>query len=290
MTAVAVGDRLRAFVELTKPRIIELLLITTVPAMVVAADGWPGTWLVIATVVGGTLSAAGANALNNVADRDVDLVMVRTRRRPLPTRRVGPRPAVATGVALGVAGFALLAVAVNMLAALLATAALLFYVGVYTMLLKRSTPHNIVIGGAAGAVPALVGWAAVTGTVQLPAVVMFLIVLAWTPPHFWALALRYREDYARAGIPMLPVVAGEEVTLRRMAEYSVVTVAASLALIPLSGLGVVYAVAAVSLGVWFARGAWRLRTAPQRSMRYFKDSVYYLGALFIAMAVDRLVT
>ena len=288
MTTVSLGGRMRAVVELTKPRIIELLLVTTVPAMVVAAGGWPSTTLVIATVLGGTLSAAGANALNNVIDRDIDVMMERTQRRPIPTHRLTNATAAVIGVGLGVAGFVLLATAVNVLAAVLATAALVFYVGVYTLLLKRSTPENIVIGGAAGAVPALVGWAAVTGTVELPAWLMFGIVFAWTPPHFWALAMRFRDDYERAGVPMLPVVAGVDVTRRRMVIYSVVTVALSLALIWASDLGAIYAVTAVVLGGWFVWGAWRLWRHPDQAMRYFKESVYYLGLLFVAMAVDRL--
>jgi protoheme IX farnesyltransferase len=292
MTAVAaprLGDQLRALVELTKPRIIELLLVTTVPAMVVAAEGWPDTWLVVATVLGGTLSAAGANALNNVFDQDIDIVMVRTARRPLPTHRLSTGSAVAVGIGLGIAGFALLAVAVNLLAALLATTALVFYVAVYTIVLKRLTVENIVIGGAAGAVPALVGWAAVTGTLELPAYVMFAVVFLWTPPHFWALALRFRDDYAKAGIPMLPVVAGDVVTRRRMVLYSIATVAVSITLVPASSLGIIYAVAAVGLGAWFIWGALALLRRPERAMRYFTESVYYLGSLFAAMAVDRLV-
>ena len=288
MTTLSIGGRMRAVVELTKPRIIELLLVTTVPAMVVAAGGWPSTWLVVVTVVGGTLSAAGANALNNVIDRDIDVVMERTQRRPIPTHRLSNRTATAIGVALGVGGFVLLAVEVNMLAAVLSTAALVFYVAVYTLLLERSTPENIVIGGAAGAVPALVGWAAVTGTVELPAWLMFGIVFAWTPPHFWALAMRFRDDYERAGVPMLPVVAGDDVTRRRMVVYSVITVALSIALIWGSELGAIYAVSAVVLGVWFIWGAWRLWRRPQDAMRYFTESVYYLGLLFVAMAIDRL--
>ncbi len=290
MTSLAApARRLRAVVELTKPRIIELLLVTTVPAMVVAADGWPSTWLVVATVLGGTLSAAGANALNNVLDSDVDIVMERTAGRPLPTHRLSTSSALAIGVGLGIAGFALLTVSVNLLSALLATAALLFYVGVYTFALKRTTVENIVIGGAAGAVPALVGWAAVTGTVELPAYLMFAVVFLWTPPHFWALALRFKDDYARAGIPMLPVVAGEDVTRRRMVIYSIATVAVSLTLIPASSLGVIYGLSAGLLGSWFVWGATQLWRRPDRAMRYFKESVYYLGLLFVAMAVDRLI-
>ncbi|MDH3729967.1 MAG: heme o synthase [Acidimicrobiia bacterium] len=292
MTSVAspsIAGRLRAVVELTKPRIIELLLVTTVPAMVVAADGWPSTWLVVATVLGGTLSAAGANALNNVLDSDIDIVMERTSGRPLPTDRLSTPVASAVGIGLGVAGFVLLSTAVNLLAAILSTAALLFYVGVYTLVLKRTTVENIVIGGAAGAVPALVGWAAVTGTVELPAYLMFAIVFLWTPPHFWALALRFKDDYAKAGIPMLPVVAGEDVTRKRMVLYSIATVVVSLTLLPASSLGVVYGISAGLLGVWFVWGAMRLWSQPDRAMRYFKESVYYLGLLFMAMAVDRLV-
>ncbi|HEY5727125.1 MAG TPA: heme o synthase, partial [Acidimicrobiia bacterium] len=205
---VTAGDRVRAYVELTKPRIIELLLITTVPAMIVAAEGWPGLGLIMATLVGGTLSAAGANTLNQVLDRDIDRVMRRTASRPLPTDRVTPGHAVVFGMALGIAGFAWLWATTNLLAAVLSTAGLAFYVLVYTMWLKRTTTQNIVIGGAAGAVPPLVGWAAVTGSLALPAWFMFAIVFYWTPPHFWALSLRYRDDYAAAGVPMMPVVVG----------------------------------------------------------------------------------
>jgi protoheme IX farnesyltransferase len=205
---------LGSLVALTKPRIIELLLVTTVPAMILADHSWPGTWLVVTTLIGGTLSAGGANAINNVIDRDIDAEMRRTAHRPLPSQRIEPGPALVFGVVLGVAGFLWLWATTNLLAAGLSTGALLFYVFVYTLYLKRSSTQNIVIGGAAGAVPALVGWAAVEGSLALPAWIMFAIVFFWTPPHFWALSLRYREDYARAGIPMLPVVKGEKATLR----------------------------------------------------------------------------
>jgi len=208
--------RLRVWVALIKPRIIELLLITTVPAMVLAARGWPGSALVAATLVGGVLTAGGANAINNVVDRDVDARMERTRRRPLPSAAIGPAEAFGVGVGLGVAGFFWLWVTTTLLAAVLAVAALGFYVIVYTIALKRSTPQNIVIGGAAGAAPALIGWAAVTGTLSLEAWVLFAVVFFWTPPHFWALAIRFRGDYAAAGIPMLPVVAGDERTTVQM--------------------------------------------------------------------------
>ncbi len=213
-------SKLAAYVALTKPRIIELLLITTVPAMVLAAGEWPGAWILVTTLIGGTLSAAGANALNCYVDRDIDEVMRRTKGRPLARHEVPPRNALVFGICLGVAGFAWLWATTNLLAASIATAALLFYVFVYTMALKRSTTQNIVIGGAAGAAPVLVGWAAITGGIALPAWVLFFVVFYWTPPHFWALAIRYKDDYARAGVPMLPVVVGVEATTRKMLLYT----------------------------------------------------------------------
>ena len=279
-------DRIAAFVALTKPRIIELLLVTTLPAMVLAADGWPGTWLVIATLVGGTLSAAGANTLNSWADRDIDGVMGRTSRRPLPRHRVSPGEALLLGVGLGTAGFVWLAVFVNLAAALLSTGALLFYVFVYTLALKRTTPHNIVIGGAAGAAPVLVGWAAVTGGLALPAWVMFAIVFYWTPPHFWALAVRYQQDYEKAGIPMLPVVAGVRDTVWRIVAYAGVMVLASLLLVPAAGMGWVYLVAAIGLGGWFLVEAARMVRDPGRAMAVFRASTVYLAALFGAIWLD----
>lgn len=278
-----------AYVALTKPRIIELLLITTIPAMVVAADGWPSTWLVVATLVGGTLSAGGANALNSYHDRDIDEVMRRTSRRPLPRHAVSPERARIFAWALGLAGFVVLWLAANLLAAVLSTAALLFYVFVYTLLLKRSTVQNIVIGGAAGAAPVLVGWAAVTGTLELPAWILFAIVFAWTPPHFWALALRYRDDYASAGIPMLPVVKGTAATTRLMVVYAGIMVLFSLALVPAAGLGWIYLVAAIGLGAWFLFGSIRVVVRPELAMRLFGDSTVYLSVLFAALMVDRLV-
>jgi protoheme IX farnesyltransferase len=282
-------ERIRAYLLLAKLRIIELLLITTVPAMVLAAGGWPGWWLVAATLAGGTLSAGGANAINNFVDRDIDSQMRRTRHRPLPAHRVGPREALAVGIGLGTAGFALLWAAVNLPAALLSTAALLFYVLVYSMTLKRTTPHNIVIGGAAGAVPVLVGWAAVTGTVGLPAWILFAIVFAWTPPHFWALSLRYRADYERAGVPMLPVVAGVRNTTVQIFLYAVVVAGLSLLLHPVAGLGPIYLVAAAVLGAWFVADALRLTRDPRRAMLLFRDSNLYLALLFAALALDVLV-
>lgn len=279
-------NRIAAYVALTKPRIIELLLITTVPAMVLAAGGWPGTWLVAATLVGGTLSAGGANALNSYVDRDIDEVMRRTRRRPLARHEVSPRSALVFGVALGIAGFAWLWATTNLVAAGISTAALLFYVFVYTIGLKRRSTQNIVIGGAAGAAPTLVGWAAVTGSIGVPAWVLFLIVFYWTPPHFWALALRYKDDYEAAGVPMLPVVAGVEATTRRMLLYTSLMVGVSLLLVPLGGMSWTYLVASVVLGGWFLWDTWRVHRRPEEAMRLFTTSTIYLSVLFAAVMLD----
>ncbi|HUF94790.1 MAG TPA: heme o synthase [Acidimicrobiia bacterium] len=281
--------RLSAYVALTKPRIIELLLITTVPAMVLAAGGWPETWLVVATLVGGTLSAAGANVLNCVYDADIDEMMIRTRGRPLARHEITPKNALIFGISLGVAGFLVLWLTSNLLAATLSTAALLFYVFVYTMLLKRRSPQNIVIGGAAGAAPALVGWAAVSGSLSVTPWVLFLIVFYWTPPHFWALAVRYRDDYARAGVPMLPVVAGVERTTRRMLLYTGLMVAVSLLLVPIADLRWLYLGSALGLGGWFLVDTWLVYRDPAKAMRLFTTSTVYLSALFAAAMVDVLV-
>jgi protoheme IX farnesyltransferase len=286
---VTFPQKAKAYVELTKPRIIELLLTTTVPAMVVAAGGWPGTRLVFATLAGGTLSAGGANAINQVVDRDIDRTMARTRRRPLPTGRVGERSAVVFGVLLGAAGFAWLWATVNLPAALLSSAALLFYVLVYSMTLKRTTSQNIVIGGAAGSVPTLVGWAAVTGTLALPAWIMFAIVFFWTPPHFWALAIRYRDDYAAAGVPMLPVVVGVERALDHILAYTVVLVGTSLLLHAAGAVGWIYLTTAALLGVALLHGAWRMRHDPGEAMRFFGYTNVYLAVLFVAAAIDPLI-
>jgi heme o synthase len=282
---------LSAYLELTKPRIVLLLLITTVPAMILARRGVPSLWLIVATLFGGTMSAAGANAINQYVDRDIDEVMTRTRRRPLPARAIEPGRALVFGVLLGIAGFLWLAFLVNLLSALLSTAALLFYVFVYTLWLKRSTPQNIVIGGAAGAAPAIVGWAAVTGKVEWPAVVLFAIVFVWTPPHFWALSLRYHGDYAMARVPMLPVVAGREVTTRQILAYSVVLVVVSLVLWPVAGTGLIYPIAALSLGGMFVAKAAHLRArgTTAAAMSLFRYSIVYLALLFAAVALDTLV-
>jgi heme o synthase len=278
--------RLAAYLALTKPRIIELLLITTVPSMVLAAGRWPGTWLVLATLVGGTLSAGGANALNMYYDRDIDGLMRRTRSRPLARHEVLPANAFVFGVSLGLAGFAWLWVFTTLLAALIATAALLFYVIVYTIRLKRTSVQNIVIGGAAGAAPALVGWAAVDGSLAVPAWVLFLVVFYWTPPHFWALAIRYEEDYAAAGVPMLPVVAGVEATTRRMLLYTGLMVGVSLLMVPLGGMSWIYLIAALVLGAWFLWDTWRVVRHPDQAMRLFTTSTVYLSALFASVMLD----
>jgi len=277
---------LGAYVALTKPRIIELLLITTVPAMVLAEGGWPDTWLVIATLIGGTLSAGGANAINNYFDRDIDVVMRRTSHRPLPRDAIPASSALWFGIVLGVIGFLWLWLFVNLPAGLLATAALLFYVLVYTMALKRSTPQNIVIGGAAGAVPVLVGWAAVTGGLAPAAWLLFGIVFCWTPPHFWALAMRYKDDYASAGVPMLPVVVGEQRTTWYILGYSLLLTAVSLLLWPVAPTGALYPIAALILGALFVVEAARLIRTPERSMALFRYSTIYLAVLFAVIWVD----
>jgi heme o synthase len=278
-----------AYIALTKPRIIELLLVTTVPAMVLAQQGLPPIWLMVITIMGGALTAGGANAINCFVDRDIDAVMRRTQTRPLVQQQITPARALAFAIALEVVGFGLLAVFANLLAATLALGATLFYVFVYTLWLKRSSVQNIVIGGAAGAVPPLVGWAAVTGRVEWPAVVMFAIIFFWTPAHFWALALKYRDDYARAGVPMGPVVWGTERTHRGILTYTLLTVAVAFLLVPTGAVGLVYALAAAVLGVVFVRYAVRLRreATPSSAMRLFAYSIAYLFFLFAAMVVDQ---
>jgi heme o synthase len=277
----------RDYLALTKPRIVELLLVTTVPAMVLAAGGWPRTTLVLATLLGGTLAAGGAGALNCYIERDLDGLMKRTARRPLAQGTMRPSEALGFGVGLVVLGVGFLALSVNLLAAALTGASALFYVVIYTIGLKRRTPSNIVIGGAAGAGPVLVGWAAVTGQVGLPALLLFAIVFVWTPPHFWALAIRHRDDYAAAGVPMLPVVAGVGVTSRRILWYSVAMVALTLALAPIAELGIVYVALATVLGTDLLHHCWRLvREGERHAMRVFRRSITYLSAVFGAVALD----
>ena len=300
--ATSTADRVRAYVALTKPRIIELLLVTTVPAMVLATRWVPGLdwgqwgWTVVWTLLGGTLAAGSANAINCYLDRDIDSLMTRTRRRPLPAHQVEPENAVVFGIVLGVVSFALMAWTINLLAAFLTLLAIGFYVVVYTMLLKRSTPQNIVIGGAAGALPPVIGWAAVTGNVGIPALILFALVFYWTPPHFWALSLRIRKDYAAAGVPMLPVVRGIPETTRQIALYTLLMVAISLLLWPVARMGLIYLVAAVGLGalfVWQAVALWRRgaseEASTQGAIKLYKYSISYLSLLFVAIAVDALV-
>ncbi len=282
-------DTLRAYVALTKPRIIELLLVTTVPTMVLAARGLPSLGLMAAVVLGGTLAAGGANTINMYVDRDIDDVMRRTRHRPLPRHAVPPTHALVFGICLNVVAFVWLTLAVNLLSAVLALSATAFYVFVYTLWLKRTTPQNIVIGGAAGCVPVLVAWAAVTGEVGLPALVLFAIVFYWTPPHFWALALRYRGDYAAARVPMLPVVRGEAETARQIVLYTVALIAVSLLLLPAAGMGWIYLVAAVVLGAFYLLGALRLLADAangRAAISLFRYSISYLTLLFAAVAAD----
>ena len=282
-------DTLRAYIALTKPRIIELLLVTTVPTMVLAHGGLPHWWLMTAVVFGGTLAAGGANAINMYVDRDIDDVMRRTRHRPLPRHAVTPTRALGFGIGLSVVAFVFLVLTVNLLSAVLALSATAFYVFVYTMWLKRTTPQNIVIGGAAGCVPVLVAWAAVTGEVGLPALVLFAIVFYWTPPHFWALALRYRGDYAAARVPMLPVVRGEVETARQIVLYTIALIAVSLLLLPAAGMGWIYLVAAVVLGGFFLLQALRLRADAadgRAAITLFRYSISYLTLLFAAVAAD----
>jgi protoheme IX farnesyltransferase len=290
-------DVLGAYVGLMKPRIIELLLLTTVPVMFLAERGVPDLWLVVATVVGGTLSAGSANALNCYYDRDIDERMRRTRRRALPRHVVTPRAALVFGLALGVVSTLLLGYQVNWLSAWLALGANAFYVVVYTMILKRRTAQNIVWGGAAGAFPAMIGWTAVTGHLAWPPVVLFLVVFFWTPPHFWALAIRYREDYAAADVPMLPVVAPLPAVGRQIVAYSYVTVATSLVLWPVAETGLLYPIAAGVLGVVFIAEAHVLEARARRGMsaveinpmRLFHWSNMYLSLLFVAVALDPLI-
>jgi len=275
------------YVALTKPRIVLLLLITALAAMIVAAHGWPGNDVVLAVMVGGALAAGGANAINMWFDRDIDAEMYRTRLRPVPSGRVQPASALAFGIALNVIAFLILAARANMLAATLTLSASLFYVFVYTMWLKRSTPQNIVIGGAAGAFPPLIGWAAVTGAITLPAIYMFMIVFFWTPPHFWALALRLNGDYGRAGVPMLPQVRGRAETGRHVVLYTIVLVAITM-LPVLVGFGAVYLVAALLLGLGFITLAVLTRRdrSPRWARRTFEYSIVYLALIFAAMVVD----
>ena len=287
----ATRTRAAAYLALTKPRIIELLLVTTLPTMVVAEQGLPSLGLVVWTLLGGALAAGGANALNMVVDRDIDAVMARTRNRPLVTGEVSVRAALRFALLLEVAAFVLLWTAVNLLSAVLAVGATLFYVFVYTLWLKRSTPHNIVIGGAAGSFPPLVGWAAATGELTVGALILFAIIFYWTPPHFWALALLIRGDYERASVPMLPVVSGPDETRRQIFLYSLIMVAMTTLLFVTHTSGLLYLALALALGGIFLAYAVRLlRQRTQRAARrLYLYSLLYLALLFVAMMVDHAV-
>jgi heme o synthase len=280
-----------SYVRLTKPRVIELLLVTAVPPMVLAQRGMPPLGLIAAVVIGGALAAGGANTINCWIERDRDQLMKRTHGRPLPRGEILPVRALAFGIILNVLAFVLLASAANLLAATLTVSATLFYVFVYTLWLKPRTVHNIVIGGAAGAVPALVGWAAVRDGLGAPAWVLFAIVFFWTPAHFWALAMKYRDDYAAAGVPMLPVVHGVELTTRRIAAYATITVALTFAMTLTNDVGRVYAASVLVLGALFVIRAYALVREPsaQRAIRFFAWSNVYLMLVFVAVAVDALV-
>ena len=279
---------LRDLVMLTKPRIISLLLVTTIAPMFVAGN--PGWLLVLVVLIGGYLMAGGANAVNMYLDSDIDTQMARTKLRPIPSGRMGPRAVLAFGVALATAATFLLARFTNVLTALLALAGFYFYVFVYTRWLKRTTPQNIVIGGAAGAFPPLVGWAAMTGTIDLTAVYLFLIVFYWTPPHFWALALLKQRDYGKAGIPMAPLVWGERETKRQMAWYNVILIVLTLLPATFGAFGTIYLVSAIGLGAILLVGVIRVNTATEwtkPAWRVYKFSLLYLALLFLAMVIDR---
>jgi len=282
----------RAYLALTKPRVIELLLVTTVPVMFLAAGGFPPLSTTLLTLLGGSLAAAGANVINQVYDRDIDAVMVRTQQRPLVTGAISAAHALRFGILLSVASVALLALTVNVLSAALAAAAIGFYVFIYTMLLKRRTAQNIVWGGAAGCFPVLIGWSAITGSLALTPFVLFGIVFFWTPPHYWPLALRFKADYQAARVPMLPAVADSGAVASAIVRYSWAMVATSLLLTPVAGMSWLYTAAAVLLGGVFLFEAYALRSrvragAPDsRAMRLFHGSISYLSLLFLVVAID----
>lgn len=289
-------DLLKAYVSLTKPRIIELLLVTTVPTMILAGRGLPSLGLAVFTLTGGALAAGSANALNCYLDRDIDRLMHRTQHRPLATGRISPRSALVFAIALGALSLTLLASTVNVVSAILTLAAILFYVFGYTLLLKRRTASNIVWGGAAGCMPVLIGWSAVTGSLSWTPLVLFGVIFFWTPPHYWPLSLRFRDDYAKAAVPMLPVVAPETTVASRVVAYSWAMVVTSLVLVPVAGMGPVYAAVAVLAGAWFLGEAYRLKARAVRGrtgqdlapMRLFHASISYLTLVFAAVALDPL--
>ena len=285
---------IKSYISLTKPRIIELLLVTTVPTMFLASNGWPDWFLVLATLIGGALAAGGANALNNVVDRDIDALMDRTAHRPLVTGKVTVRGAVALGITLSLLSVIWLESQVNTLSALFAASAIVFYVCVYTLLLKRRTSSNIAWGGAAGCFPVLIGWAAVTNSISLAPIVLFLIVFWWTPPHYWPLSMQYRKDYENAGIPMLPVVADREKVASQIAIYSWIMVATTLVLPLVSELSIVYVLGAIILNLIFMREVYALKNRAKSDdldinpMKLFHWSITWLALLFFLIGLDPL--
>ena len=283
---------IKSYYQLTKPRIIPLLLITTAASMWIASDGRVSPFLLLITLLGGTLAAASAQVLNCIYDQDIDYTMTRTRKRPIPSGRVQPRHALIFAAVLGILSFALLAVFANLLAASLAMSGIIFYLLIYTHWLKRHTTQNIVIGGAAGSIPPLVGWAAVTGELSLIPWLLFSLIFLWTPPHFWALALMIKEDYAEVGVPMLPVVAGEEATVKQIWIYSLLTIPCSLLLLyPIGNLGIIYGAIAIYLGSKFLYKACQLKQNPtdnQLARGMFKYSIFYMMLLCVGMIIDTL--
>lgn len=282
----------RAYLALTKPRIIELLLVTTIPTMFLAADGFPSFALVAWTLLGGSLAAAGANTLNCYLDRDIDAIMERTAHRPSATGQIAPYKIIIFGLTLSILSFVVLGLTVNKLSAFLATFAILFYVVGYTMLLKRRTSQNIVWGGAAGCMPVLIGWSAVTNSLNWTPVILFLIVFFWTPPHYWPLSLRYKDDYAAANVPMLPVEESPTVVAKQIVWYGLAMVGISLTLIPVAGMSWLYSVTAVAVGIWFIQESLKLQNRVKRGaadlapMRLFHLSISYLSILFLVIGID----
>ena len=285
--------KLAAYLALTKPRVIELLLITTVPVMILAKQGIPDLWLVLATLIGGALSAGSANAFNCIIDTDIDKIMGRTQKRPLVTGELSKLEAQIFATVIGLVSVLWLGLLVNWVSAGLALTAELFYIFIYTILLKRRTSQNIVWGGAAGAMPVLIGFSAVTNTLSWSAAALFLIIFLWTPPHYWPLSMKYKEDYASAGVPMLPVVSDVKVVAKQIVIYSYVMVASTLLLVPVNPMGLIYVLAAVVGGIWFIAEAHILqgkanRDAADNPMRLFHFSITYLTVLFIAVGIDPL--
>lgn len=291
---ISLGRKLAAYLALTKPRVIELLLITTVPVMILAKQGIPDIWLVLATLVGGSLSAGSANAFNCIIDADIDKIMGRTQKRPLVTGELTKFEAKVFAFGIGVFSVVWLGLTVNWLSAALALSAELFYIVIYTLLLKRRTPQNIVWGGAAGAMPVLIGFSSVTGTLTWSAAVLFLIIFLWTPPHYWPLSIKYLADYKAAGVPMLPVVADGRKVARQIVIYSYVMVASTLLLIPVHPMGLIYTITAIAGGVWFIVEAHILQNKAKTDsvdnpMKLFHFSITYLTVLFIAIGIDPLI-